>query len=93
MKLVGATWGFIRKPFLLKSILHGLYAALIAILMLSGIIYLVKKELGDIVDIIDPQFIAIIFGIVIVLGILINLISTYFAVNKYLRLKADDLYY
>lgn len=93
MKLVGATWGFIRKPFLLKSVLHGLYASLIAISMLSGLIYLVKKEFGDLIDIVDPQFIIIIFGAVIIIGVLINLISTYFAVNKFLRLKADDLYY
>lgn len=93
MKLVGATAGFIRKPFLVKSILHGLYASLIAISMLSGIIYLVKKELADLVDIVDIQFIVIIFGAVTIVGILINLISTYFAVNKFLRLKADDLYY
>lgn len=93
MKLVGATAGFIRKPFLVKSILHGLYASLIAISMLSGIIYLVKKELADLVDIVDIQFIVIIFGAVTIIGVLINLISTYFAVNKFLRLKADDLYY
>ncbi len=93
MKLVGATWGFIRKPFLLKSILHGIYASLIAICMLSGLIFLIKKEFGDLIDIVDPQFIIIIFGVVIIIGVLINLISTYFAVNKFLRLKSDDLYY
>jgi len=93
MKLVGASWGFIRKPFLLRSILHGLYASLIAIVMLSGILYLLNKEFGNLIDIVDYQFVAIIFGIVIVIGVLINLISTYFAVNKFLRLKADDLYY
>jgi len=93
MKLVGASWGFIRKPFLLKSILHGLYASLVAIILLSGLIYLVKKEFGELIDIVDPQFIVFIFGVVTVLGVLINLISTYFAVNKFLRLKADDLYY
>lgn len=93
MKLVGASWGFIRKPFLLRSILHGIYASLIALLMLSGIIYLVKKELGDLVDVFDIQIIVIIFGAVVIIGVLINLISTYFAVNKFLRQKADDLYY
>jgi len=93
MKLVGASWGFIRKPFLLRSILHGLYAAFIAIVMLSGLLYFLNKEFGNLVDIVDYQFVAIIFGIVIVIGVLINFISTYFAVNKFLRLKADDLYY
>ncbi len=93
MKLVGATWGFIRKPFLVKSIVHGLYASLIAILMLSGVFILVKKEFGELADIIDYQFIIIIFSVVTLFGVIINLISTYFAVNKFLRLKADDLYY
>jgi len=93
MKLVGATWGFIRKPFLLKSILHGLYAAFVSILLLSGLVYLVQKEFGDLIDIVDPFLLIIIFGVVIVIGVLINLISTYFAVNKFLRLKVDDLYY
>jgi cell division transport system permease protein len=93
MKLVGATWGFIRKPFLLKSILHGLYASIIAILLLSGLIYLLRKEFGDLIDIVDIQFIVVIFGAVTILGVLINLISTYFAVNKFLRFKTDDLYY
>lgn len=93
MKLVGATWGFIRKPFLLKSILHGLYAAFVSILLLSGLVYLVQKEFGDLIDIVDPFLLIIIFGAVIVIGVLINLISTYFAVNKFLRLKVDDLYY
>jgi cell division transport system permease protein len=62
MKLVGATWGFIRQPFLLRAILHGLYAAIIAIAMLVGLIYLAKTEMPEIVEIIDPVFIAIILG-------------------------------
>jgi len=93
MKLVGATWGFIRKPFLMRSVLHGLYASLIAIVMLTGLIYLLNKEFGDLIDIVDYQFVAIIFGVITIIGVLINFISTYFAVNKFLRLKADDLYY
>jgi cell division transport system permease protein len=93
MKLVGATWGFIRQPFLLRAILHGLYAAIIAIAMLVGLIYLAKTEMPEIVEIIDPVFIAIIFGLVTIIGVVINLFSTFFAVNKFLRLKADDLYY
>lgn len=93
MKLVGATWSFIRQPFLLRSMLHGLYAGIIAIGLLASGVYLIKKEIGNVVEVIDPQYLVIIFGLVIVIGVLINLISTYFAVNKFLRLKADDLYY
>ena len=48
MKLVGATWGFIRKPFLLKSMLHGFYAAVVALGMLTGVIYLIQHEFYEI---------------------------------------------
>lgn len=93
MKLVGATWGFIRKPFLLKSILHGLYASIIAIAMLIALIYGIKKEIADILIIVDPIYIIAIFAGITVVGVFINLLATLFAVNKFLRLSTDDLYY
>jgi cell division transport system permease protein len=93
MKLVGATWGFIRKPFLLKGVAHGLYASLLAVMLLCGVIYIVEGEFYEVVNFDQVELLAAIFGLVIVTGILINLISTYLAVNKYLRLKVDDLYY
>jgi len=93
MKQVGATWGFIRKPFLLRSILHGLYASIIAIGLLSGLIYGIRNEVADILQIIEPYYILGIFAAVTLVGIAINLTATLFAVNKFLRLNADDLYY
>jgi len=93
MKLVGATWGFIRKPFLLKSILHGMYASVIAIAMLTAMIYGIKKEIADILLIVDPIYIVGIFAGITVIGVFINLLATFFAVNKFLRLTTDDLYY
>lgn len=93
MKLVGATHGFIRKPFLLRSILHGMYASVIAIAMLVAMIYGIKKEIADILLIVDPIYIAAIFVTITIIGIFINLIATFFAVNKFLRLSTDDLYY
>lgn len=93
MKLVGATWGFIRKPFLVKGIGHGFFASLIAIVLLSGLIYLIQSEFYELINFGQVELIGGIFGIVIILGIFINLISTYLAVNKYLKLKADDLYF
>jgi cell division transport system permease protein len=92
MKLVGATWGFIRKPFLLKGIGHGFYASIVAIALLSGLIYLIQSEFYELLNFTQVELIGGLFGIVIALGIFINLISTYLAVNKYLKLKADDLY-
>ncbi len=93
MKLVGATWGFIRQPFLLRSMLHGLYAGFIAILLLVGLVYKINEEFGDIINVADSQSLAIIFSLVALTGVIINLISTFFAVNKFLRLRSDDLYY
>lgn len=93
MKLVGATWGFIRKPFLIKGIGHGFYASLVAIALLAGLIYIIQSEFYELLNFEQVELIGGLFGIVILLGIFINLISTYLAVNKYLRLKADDLYF
>ncbi len=93
MKLVGATWGFIRRPFILKGMVHGFYASMLAVAMLSGVIYLIQYEFYEVINFGQVELLAIIFGLVIVAGLIINLLSTFFAVSKYLKLKVDDLYY
>jgi cell division transport system permease protein len=93
MQLVGATRSFIRKPFLMKSARHGIYAAIIAIFLLIGVIYLIQQEFMELVSFEDVRILGILFLLVIILGIVLNWICTYFAINKYLRMKSDDLYY
>lgn len=93
MQLIGANKSFIRWPFLLKSILHGIIGALLAIAMLIGIIYMAQKELKGVISFQDIEIVGILFMLVIVLGIIITWVSTFFAVNKYLRLKTNELYY
>lgn len=93
MQLVGATQGFIRRPFVFAGIRHGVYGALIAILMLVGVLYLTQKQLPELKELQDRNMLLTLFGMVIVLGIIISWISTSLAVRKYLRLKTDDLYY
>ena len=93
MQLVGATRSFIRKPFLFRSASHGIYAAFIAILLLVGVIYLIQKEFMEVISFNDIEILGILFVLVILLGIILNWISTFFAINKYLRMKSDDLYY
>ncbi len=93
MKLVGATKGFIRLPFVTTSILHGFVGGAIANMMLGGSIFVLHKELGGFIGFDNIETIGILFILVIVLGILLSLISTFFAVNKYLRLKTDQLYF
>lgn len=93
MQLVGATNSFIRKPFLYKSILHGIYGSVIAIVLLVSTFYFAQKEIRDFISFQDPGMLILVFASVLVVGIVINTIATYFAINKYLRLKEDDLYY
>ena len=93
MQLVGATRGFIRKPFLLKSVLHGLAGATLAIVLLSMFIYLLSNEINGVLGFSNTLMISLLFLMVIILGIIITWMSTFFAVNKYLRLNTDQLYY
>ena len=93
MQLVGATQHFIRKPFIFKGIISGIYGALIAIALLSGVLYTAQQNLPDLVNLQEIDLYLIVFGIVILLGILFSWISTFLAVRKYLNIKTDSLYY
>ena len=95
MKLVGATQGFISKPFLKQSILRGIFSGLIAIVMLSGSIYALQSriEFKLILEAIDVETMLVLWLEMLVFGIGINFISTYFAVRKYLRIDFNKLYY
>src|SRR6201996_4473143 len=92
MQLVGATKNFIRKPFILYGIWHGLLGALIAIVILMGSLYVAQKEIPDLIILQDYMEFGIVFLVVISLGIFISAFSTFLAVNKYLRLKIYKLY-
>ncbi len=93
MQLVGATQSFIRRPFILQGIMQGIYSALIAILLLMGVVYLTQQEVPELVNLQDINMILTLFGIVVILGLIISWFSTFFAVRKYLRMRTDDLYY
>ncbi|HWV75187.1 MAG TPA: permease-like cell division protein FtsX [Pseudosphingobacterium sp.] len=92
MQMVGATKGFIRRPFLGYGILHGLLGGLIAIILLLVTLYFAQEQIPEIVILRNYFEFALIFIGVICLGILISGASTYFAVSKYLRLRMNDLY-
>jgi len=93
MQLVGATRGFIRRPFLLRSLLHGIYASLIACILLSGLYALLYARVPELAGLLDFQTLGLLFCGVVVLGMIISGVSTFFAVNRYLRLHLDELYY
>lgn len=92
MQLVGATEGFIRKPFLKVSILHGLISSLIAIGMLILVIYISRQEIPEIISLQSLDLFLLLFAFVILIGFIISLVSTFIAVRKYLKLKVDYLY-
>jgi cell division transport system permease protein len=93
MKLVGATRGFIGRPFILKGILQGLYSALFAIVLLSAILYFLMQQVPELVNLYDLYIYLAVFGLVIITGMFLAWVSTFFAVRKYLKMKEDDLYY
>lgn len=92
MQLVGATRAFISKPFILKSLLHGLISSVIAILLLGVVLYFSRRAIPELVDLQDIDLFLSLFGIVMVLGLLITGLSTLFAVGRYLNLKSYKLH-
>jgi cell division transport system permease protein len=93
MQLVGATGGFIRKPFLMSGLKHGIISGFISCVMLWGILFAATRKIPDLEQLTDMQMMAYLFGMVLALGIFISFISTFFAVRKYLRLRSEELYY
>jgi cell division transport system permease protein len=92
MQLVGATRYFIIQPYLVRGILNGLFAALIAVAALVGLIALSEQTRIQI-NLMDESFkFALLFGGIILMGILISWWSTQRAVSKYLKMKLDELY-
>jgi Cell division protein len=93
MKLVGATSGFIRRPFVKYNVISGLFAALIAIFMLTGTLYYIQSELDDFIRIVDMQTLIVVYGVILFLGISLSVFATIVSVNRYLRMEGDKLYY
>lgn len=93
MQLVGATRGFIRKPFLLRSVFNGFIGSIISLSLIAGLLYLTEDELGEIISFTDIELMSLLALSILTISIVINWISTFFAVNKYLHIKTDKLYY
>jgi len=93
MLLVGATDSFIRAPFIRRSIKFGLIGALAANVLLFILMMSYASELTGIISLDDFTIFGFVFASVLFLGVLISYSSTYLAVNKFIRLKFDELYY
>lgn len=93
MRLVGATRAFIRGPFLVQSVFQGLFSAFIAIMVLVGILFVVRKEFIQLFAVFRLELLLVVMGIVLVSGVLICFVSTWLVVNKLVSLNKDELYY
>jgi len=93
MQMVGATKGFIRRPFIWTSIKLGIIGSIIAIIALIGLSYYIEKQVPEISLLNNINLLAIVFGGVLLLGILISWISTFFATRRFLNLRTNELYY
>ncbi len=93
MHLVGATQWFIKRPFLGQSLWQGLLGAMLAVGLLVGLLQLVRHYLPDLLAFTDARSLALLFAGVLGLGLLISLISTWFAVGRYLRMNSEDLHW
>lgn len=93
MQMVGATKRFIRRPFIWNNIKLGMLGALVAIGALGLMLYYLNRNFPELNLLADPVVLAILFSSVFLLGILISYISTYFATQRFLNLRTDDLYY
>lgn len=92
MELVGATWAFIRKPYVQRSIFHGIISAIIAIILLICVLLLTQNYIPEFTNRQHiPSLVLLFFGLLL-LGMLINGLSTYIVVNKYLKMRLEDLY-
>ena len=92
MKLVGASWGFIRRPFLKQAVVVGIISALLTCLLLGGIIYALMPYMPHIEEIMTWHELAITAAAVFVFGFVITVICTLLSVNKFLRMTAGELY-
>ncbi len=93
MKLVGASWAFIRRPFLIRNLGIGISSGVLANGLIAGSIYLLLRYEPQMSYLFTWYTLGIVGGSVMLFGILITLLCAYFSINRFLRMKAGDLYY
>lgn len=92
MQMVGATKSFIRRPFIWRSVKLGMVGALLAIIAIVGVLYYLDERFPNLGLLADPIIVGAVLSGVLLLGILISWLSTFFATQRFLNLRTDDLY-
>ncbi|SHJ20813.1 cell division protein FtsX [Mesonia phycicola] len=93
MQMVGATKGFIRRPFIWKSVRLGIIGSILALAGMASVIYYINKSFPELNLLADKVILGVLFAAVFLIGIVISWISTFFATQRFLNLKTDELYY
>jgi len=93
MQMVGATKQFIRRPFIWKSVRLGIIGSILALIGMAIVFYYINETFPELELLNNPILIAFLFGGIFALGIIITWFSTYFATQRFLNLKTDQLYY
>ena len=93
MQMVGATKGFIRRPFIWNSVKLGIIGAIVALIGMAAVIYYLNNSFSELNLLADKKLILALFGGVFLTGIVITWLSTFFATTRFLNLKTDELYY
>ncbi|MFO7616669.1 MAG: permease-like cell division protein FtsX [Bacteroidales bacterium] len=93
MQMVGANRSFIRRPFLIRGLLHGVIGSAVATLLLLGLLQVARKRMPEVLVFTDMQTVGVLVLFMFLIGILLTWLTTVMAVNKYLTLDRDSLYY
>ncbi len=93
MKLVGAKSSFIRKPYIRSGIFNSIISAIVGFLLILVLFFYFNLEFGVSLKIITKEILLFVFFIMILIGTILTTISTYFSVNKYIRMRTDDVYF
>jgi cell division transport system permease protein len=93
MQLVGAKNSFIRRPFVLRSTINSIIASILALIMLAGSVYLVQMQVGGSINLYNLELIVPIVVLIFITSFIINTLATIAAVNRYLRMRREQLYF
>jgi cell division transport system permease protein len=91
-ELVGASWEFISRPYIKQGVLNGLWSAAIAIAALTATLWWLRQVMPDLEQLQDMNAMVLVFTGLALVGVLISGLSTWWVVNKFLRMKLDELY-
>lgn len=92
MKLVGASWAFIRRPFVKQAVAQGMAAGILANIVLGVAMYFLVQYQPDVMEVVTWKVLAITAAAVFLFGVIITTICSWFSVNKFLKMKAGELY-